>query len=93
MTTTLMGTGYHPRFAIGSVNLVEFFVALAASITFFIALKEISWPSTVGLIIGGVPAAPLAALMSKRMSPQKLMLFVGSLIILLSVRNVLVTLA
>ncbi|GAB4438780.1 MAG: hypothetical protein Kow00120_06510 [Anaerolineae bacterium] len=93
VTTTLMGTGYHPRFAIGSVNLVEFFVALAASITFFIALKEISWPSAVGLILGGVPAAPLAALMSKRMSPQKLMLFVGSLIILLSVRNVLVTLA
>jgi uncharacterized membrane protein YfcA len=93
VTTTLVGSGFHPRFAIGTVNTVEFFVTFAESITFFLALGTgMNWFAVAGLILGGVPAAPLAALMSKRLAPQRLMLLVGGLIILLSIRNVILAL-
>lgn len=93
VTTTLVGSGYHPRFAIGSVNMAEFFVTLAESITFILALGTgMNWFAILGLLLGGLPAAPLAALVSKRVAPQRLMLLVGGLIIFLSVRNVLLAL-
>lgn len=92
VTTTLVGSGYHPRFAIGSVNTAEFFVTLAESVTFFLALGAVNWAAIAGLIVGGVPAAPLAAVMSKRLAPQRLMLLVGALIIALSVRNIVLAL-
>ncbi|MCZ7546703.1 MAG: sulfite exporter TauE/SafE family protein [Anaerolineae bacterium] len=93
VTTTLVGSGYHPRFAIGSVNMAEFFVTLARSITFILALGTgMNWFAILGLLLGGLPAAPLAALVSKRVAPQRLMLLVGGLIIFLSVRNVLLAL-
>jgi uncharacterized membrane protein YfcA len=35
VTTTLIARGRHPRYTVGSVNLAEFFVSLASSLTFF----------------------------------------------------------
>ncbi len=38
VTSTLVGTGHVPRFVIGSVNLTEFFVTVATSVTLIISL-------------------------------------------------------
>ena len=35
VSSTLIASGRHPKYTIGSVNLTEFFVSLASSITFF----------------------------------------------------------
>ena len=93
VTTTLVGSGYAPRFAIGSVNLSEFFVTFAESLTFFLVLGTVHWPVVLALLVGGVPAAPLAAYMSRRLSPRKLMFIVGCVIIALSLRTIYLALA
>jgi uncharacterized protein len=85
-TSTLVARGGNPRFAIGTVNLAEFFVALAASLTFLLTIGLGFWRIILGLIIGGVTAAPLAALLCRKIPSRLLMLGLGLLIILLSLR-------
>ncbi|MDD5290998.1 MAG: sulfite exporter TauE/SafE family protein [Patescibacteria group bacterium] len=92
VTTTLVANGNHPRFVIGSVNAAEFFVTVAESITFFVTIGSLLtqyWQVIVGLLVGGVLAAPLAAYACKRISPKKLMVVVGILIVLLSLRTII----
>jgi len=92
VTTTLVARGNCPRFAIGSVNLSEFFVSVAQSVTFFLTLGVLTtWKIVLGLVIGGVIAAPFAALATKRLPLRLLMSLVGVLIILLSVRTIVLS--
>jgi uncharacterized membrane protein YfcA len=89
VTTTLVANGNHPRYAIGSVNSAEFFVTVAESITFFATIGTLlfqHWEKIVGLIIGGVIAAPFAAWVCKKLPHKVLMLLVGLLISGLSIR-------
>lgn len=87
VNSTLMSRGQTPRYAIGTVNFVEFFVAVAGAGTFFLFLDDISWAAVLGLILGGVVAAPFAAVICKRVKPQNLMIVVGVLIMILSFRT------
>ncbi len=89
MTSTLLGQGHTPRYAIGSVNLSEFFVTLTISTTFFLTVGLSLWPIIAGLIIGGVLAAPLAAYATKHIPDKVLMLIVGCVVMLLSLRTIL----
>ena len=90
VTTTLVARGKHPRFAIGSVNFSEFFVTLAESITFVLTLSFGKyWLIILGLLIGGAIAAPMAAFMAKKLPTKALMILVGVLIIVLSLRTLL----
>jgi uncharacterized membrane protein YfcA len=86
VTTTLIARGHEPRTAIGSVNLAEFFVTAAQMVTFtaFLGLKNLN--IVIGLVLGGIIAAPLAAYVCRKLPPRLLMILVGSLIILLSLR-------
>lgn len=93
VTTTLIARGHVPRFAIGSVNAVEFFVSLAASITFVLTIGLLHWQAIVGLAIGGALAAPLAAYLTKRMPARPMMFTAGILIILLSARTIILAAA
>ena len=89
VTTTLVANGNHPRYAIGSVNSAEFFVTVAESITFFATIGTLlfqHWEKIVGLMIGGVIAAPFAAWICKKLPHKVLMLLVGLLITGLSFR-------
>jgi hypothetical protein len=89
VTSTLVANGNHPRFAIGSVNSAEFFVTVAESVTFFAMIGGLlfpHWEKIAGLMIGGVLAAPLAAWVCKKLPLKVLMIFVGLLIIGLSIR-------
>jgi len=92
VTSTLVAGGEKPRFAIGSVNLAEFFVTVAEAATFFLTLGLVHWKVIVGLTVGGVLAAPLAAYVCKRLPARALMIMVGALIIVLSIRTLLLAL-
>lgn len=87
VTSSLLGQGTTPRYAIGSVNLAEFFVTLTISATFLVTVGLSLWPIITGLIIGGAIAAPFAALAAKHVPAKVLMLAVGCVVILLSLRN------
>ncbi len=93
VTSTLIARGNSPRFAIGSVNLVEFFVTVAEAATFFMLIGLVHWQIILGLIIGGALAAPLAAYVCKKLPAKALMTAVGVLIILLSLRTLYEVLA
>jgi uncharacterized membrane protein YfcA len=63
---------------IGTVNTAEFFLALAISATFAATLGlEAFTAATAGLLIGGVVAAPLGALIAKRIQTDLLLTMVG----------------
>ncbi len=89
VTSTLVARGKHPRMTIGSVNFSEFFITLAESITFVIALNFTQyWQVILGLLIGGAIAAPFAATMTTKLPIKTLMIFVGVLIVGLSIRTI-----
>jgi uncharacterized protein len=92
VTTTLIGSGTTPRYAIGSVNLSEFFVTLTISATFLFTIGLELFPIIAGLIAGGVIAAPFAAYATRHLPDKTMMIIVGSVIILLSLRTILMTL-
>lgn len=78
VTSNLLVQGGEPRKIVGTVNSVEFFLALAVSLAFIwqLGAEDILGP-TLGLIIGGVAAAPLGAYMAKRFSPKLMLVMVG----------------
>jgi len=87
VTSALIGGGTTPRYAIGSVNLAEFFVTATISATFVATIGLELWPAIAGLVLGGVLAAPLAAFAAKRIPPRPMMLVVGTVIVALSLRG------
>src|SRR5687768_2961407 len=92
VASALLGRGTTPRYTIGSVNAAEFFVTLVISITFIGTIGLELWPIIAGLILGGAIAAPIAAYVAKIVPDRPLILLVGAIIILLSVRGLLHTL-
>ena len=91
VTSTLVARGNHPRFTIGTVNLSEFFVTLVQAFTFaaFLGSLREHLMLIIGLIIGGIMAAPLAAHMCRKIPARALTTAVGALIVLLSVRTII----
>jgi len=92
VTSTLVARGKHPRFAIGSVNLAEFFVTVAKVAAFVTTIGLTHWQIIIGLVIGGALAAPLAAYVCNKLPPRVLMFIVGTLITTLSVRTIYLSL-
>ena len=88
VTSTLVSSGNHPRKTIGSVNFSEFFVTLAEVATFIAVIGLVNWQVILGLAIGGVLAAPLGAFLTKKVPIKPLMILVGGLIILTSIRTI-----
>jgi uncharacterized membrane protein YfcA len=89
VTSTLVARGKYPRTTIGSVNFSEFFVTLSQSVVFVLTLSFAQyWQIILGLLIGGAIAAPLAARMTKQLPIKTLMVMVGTLIIILSIRTI-----
>ena len=92
VSSTLIASGKNPRMIIGSVNLAEFFISLASSFTFFTLIGASNWQPILGLILGGVCAAPIAASLSKRLNVKAMMVMVGIIIIIVSLRIIILTL-
>ncbi len=87
VTTTLIGRGVTPRLAIGSANVAEFFVTATVTATFVATVGLSLWPVITGLVIGGVLAAPFGAYATKHLPDQPVMILVGVVVILLSMRG------
>lgn len=87
VTTSLVGAGQDPRTTIGSVNLAEFFLTLTVAAAFFAVLDHSVWLIVAGLTIGGLFAAPFAALITRHLKTRTLLILVGSLISAISAFN------
>lgn len=79
VTTTLLRTSHDPKSIIGSVSLTEFFVTFFSALTFFLFIGLSHWKEVLGLIAGGVLAAPLGALLAGRLNKRWSYLFIGIL--------------
>ena len=88
VTSTLVSSGNDPRKTIGSVNFTEFFVTFAEVVTFIAMIGLVNWQIILGLAIGGVIAAPFGAYLTKKIPVKPLMILVGCLIILTSIRTI-----
>lgn len=86
VTSNLLIQGAEPRKVVGTVNSVEFFLTLAISVTFISQIGLASFAgATLGLLIGGVMAAPLGAIMAKRIPIKWMLILVGCALTLTSV--------
>lgn len=90
VTGNLLVQGAEPRRTIGTVTASEFVVTVTISATFIATLGWAMFTTaTVGLLIGGVLAAPFGAMVAKRAKPKVLLIFVGSVLVLSGVSGVL----
>lgn len=90
VTTGLLGAGGAPRYVIGTVNTAEFVVTLAVSLSFLFALLTGHWEEAgdfashglaiLGLIVGGLIAAPFAGFVVRKLDETILLRLVGGLI-------------
>ncbi len=89
VTSNLLIQGGDPRKVIGTVNSAEFLLTLSISLTFIITLGfEAFTLITVGLIIGGVIAAPFGAMLASRVRPRALLLTVAVVLIVTSAYSI-----
>jgi uncharacterized membrane protein YfcA len=89
VASTLIARGNDVRSTVGSVNAVEFFVTVAASITFLATIGLSNWSIIVALALGGLLAAPMGAWACKRIPVKPFMIGVGVLVCLLSIRTLI----
>jgi uncharacterized membrane protein YfcA len=92
VATTLIVRGNGLRETVGSVNSAEFFVTVAASITFLVTLGISHWQVILALALGGLLAAPIGAWACKHLPTRPFIVLVGLLIVGLSIRTLLKTL-
>jgi len=84
VTSNILNKGQSPRHTIGTVNTVEFFVTFSATGVFLYHIGVQNWQVVLGLIVGGVLAAPLGAYMAAKMNKRLLLVLVGLVIVLTS---------
>ncbi len=78
VTSNLLLQGSDPRQTIGTVNTAEFFLTTSISIAFIVGIGfEAFTVATIGLLLGGIAAAPLGAMLAKRVTPSTLLRLVG----------------
>ncbi len=78
VTSNLLIQGADPRKVIGTVNSVEFFLTMTISATFIYHLGFADLAgATLGLLIGGVIAAPIGAWAAKHVPAKQMLILVG----------------
>ncbi|AHE53815.1 sulfite exporter TauE/SafE family protein [Sphingomonas sanxanigenens] len=82
VTSNLLVQGALPRTTIGTVNSVEFFLTVTISATFLVNIGTQGFDNAfltpvVGLLVGGVLAAPLGAMVARRVAAKTLLVMVG----------------
>ena len=80
-----------PRRVIGTVDTSEFLVAVAASVGFFIGIgsESIGYTTVLGLLVGGLIAAPIAAYLVRHVPGRMLGSLVGGVIIVTNSRTLM----
>ena len=81
VSSGLMLQGTEPRKVVGSVNSAEFFLSIAISSAFItqLGIAKLAGP-TLGLLIGGVVAAPFGAIAARYLPAPTLMVMVGCIL-------------
>lgn len=81
VSSGLMLQGTEPRRVVGSVNAAEFFVAAAISGAFLgqFGIEQLAG-ATLGLLIGGILAAPFGAIAAKYLPGPAMLVLVGSVL-------------
>ncbi len=81
VTSNLLVQGASPRETIGTVNAAEFFLTATISATFIATLGWAAFTfQTLGILIGGLIAAPLGGWLAKHVPTRPLMGMVGLLL-------------
>jgi uncharacterized membrane protein YfcA len=91
VTSTLLASGHDARRTIGTVNTAEFFVTVAETTTFAAMIGDFRAYTAVilGLIIGGVIAAPIGAKLCTRIPARHMLGIVGALVVFLNICKLL----
>lgn len=85
VTSNIIHRGKTPKLTIGTVNTAEFFVTFSSTGVFLFFLGLEGWKTILGLILGGVVAAPIGAYLVRFIKPRTLMFLVGIVIIITSI--------
>ncbi|HUD29233.1 MAG TPA: sulfite exporter TauE/SafE family protein [Novosphingobium sp.] len=84
-TGSLIAQGMTPRMAVGTVNAAEFFVSVTVLSAFIGTLGVQSFAmAATGLLVGGMIAAPVGALVTRRASPKNLTQWIGGVMVALA---------
>jgi uncharacterized membrane protein YfcA len=87
VTPSLMTvTRHEPRKVVGTVNAAEFLVAVSVSFGFLTGAAQhgIPWLPVIGLMVGGVIIAPIAARLAGRLPHAPMGTMVGGLVIMVN---------
>lgn len=89
VASNLLIQGADPRKVVGTVNSVEFFLTLTISAAFIyhLGFADVAG-ATLGLLIGGMAAAPIGAWAAKHFPPKTMLILVGIVLTLTSVYGV-----
>jgi uncharacterized protein len=89
VTSNLLIQGADPRKVVGTVNVVEFFltVTVSAAFIYHLGIADVAG-ATLGLLIGGLLAAPLGALAAKHIPAKYMLVLVGIVLTLTSAYGV-----
>ena len=89
VTSNLLIQGADPRKVIGTVNSVEFFLTITVSAVFIwhLGIADLAG-ATLGLLIGGLFAAPLGAWAAKHFPAKQMLILVGIVLTLTSAYGV-----
>jgi len=89
VTSNLINKDITPKRVIGSVNIAEFFITISSSAVFMFFVDIQDWKPTLGIILGGLFAAPFAAYIVKIIKRKPLTIAIGSLIAIISLYSII----
>jgi uncharacterized membrane protein YfcA len=81
--------GATPRMVIGTVHLAKCVVSAAASVSFLLHVGATNGIAVLGLIAGGVLAAPFGALLARHMPARAATLLAATAVLVLGISNVI----
>ncbi|BFI96371.1 MAG: hypothetical protein RSP_18810 [Rhodanobacter sp.] len=85
--TTLLARGMQPRVVIGSVHLAKCVVSIAASAAFLFGIGAGHVIAVLGLIAGGILAAPFGAFFIRRIPARAATMLAGLAVLALGINN------
>ena len=88
VTTGLIAGGRNVRYTIGTSTLTKGCVAFTSAVTFILLIGLHHFQVILGLVLGGMIAAPIAVRISNKLPVKTLMVFVGVVVIMVSLRIV-----
>jgi uncharacterized membrane protein YfcA len=91
-TSNMIARGVSPRYSIGTANLVTLCINAAVCFALWLQLGEMHYDVALAILMGGTLAAPLAAWITRSISPRAAATIVGLLICAVSVAGLYDTL-